>query len=165
LIVHGTVLQTQYHAGGGGILAEFFSPPLALPTGGGLLRLGQRCRLVTILGLDNSDPLFAWKGWVFLNRLSQEGVVQRMSHPPVHDVAPHVQTVLCSSPISELRDLRIEQKDGLLLILGAVSSFYHKQLAQEAVRAICQECQRRDLEVVNRICVRCQNQESGSRPE
>ncbi len=101
----------------------------------------------------------------FLSRLSQEGVVQRMSHLPVHDVAPHVQTVLCSSPISELRELRIEQRDGLLLIFGTVSSFYHKQLAQEAVRVICQECRERDLEVVNRISVRCQNQESGSRPE
>jgi hypothetical protein len=88
-----------------------------------------------------------------------------MSHLPVHDVAPHVQTVLCSSPISELRELRIEQRDGLLLIFGTVSSFYHKQLAQEAVRVICQECRERDLEVVNRISVRCQNQESGSRPE
>jgi hypothetical protein len=87
-----------------------------------------------------------------------------MSHLPVHDVAPHVQAVLCSSPISELRDLRIEQQDGSLLIFGSVSSFYHKQLAQEAVRAICQECRQRDLEVVNRICVRGQNQESGLLP-
>jgi hypothetical protein len=88
-----------------------------------------------------------------------------MSHPPVHDVSPHVQSALCSSPISELRELQIEQKDGLLCISGTVSSFYHKQLAQEAVRAICQEYERRDLEVVNRICVRCQEQESGSGPE
>jgi hypothetical protein len=85
-----------------------------------------------------------------------------MSHLPVHDVAPHVQTVLCSSPISELRSLRIEQKEGLLMIFGTVSSFYHKQLAQEAVRAICQECHERELEVVNRIRVCCQSQESVS---
>jgi hypothetical protein len=82
-----------------------------------------------------------------------------MSHLPVHDVAPHVQTVLCSSPISELRDLRIEQKEGLLMIFGTVSSFYHKQLAQEAVRVICQECHECELEVVNRIHVCCQSQE------
>jgi hypothetical protein len=88
-----------------------------------------------------------------------------MSSLPVHDVAPHVQTVLCSSPISELRDLRIEQRNGTIIILGRVSSFYHKQLAQEAVRAICYECHERDLEVVNHVRVCGESREAVSSPE
>jgi hypothetical protein len=88
-----------------------------------------------------------------------------MNSPSAHDVAPHVQTVLCSSPIAELRDLRIEQRNGTLIILGRVSSFYHKQLAQEAVRAICYECNERDLEVVNHVRVCGESREVVSRPE
>jgi hypothetical protein len=147
-----------------GFLADFSLFPRHYPRAGACYGGGKEVDWQRLV-LENPDPLFAWEGWVFLSRLSQEGVVQRMSHLPVHDVAPHVQTVLGSSPISELRGLRIEQKEGSLLIFGTVSSFYHKQLAQEAVRAIFQECQQRDLEVVNRICVRGESQESSSHPE
>lgn len=40
------------------------------------------------------------------------------------------------SPIFGLRRLVVEQQDDVLTIRGNVSSFYHKQLAQEVVRAI-----------------------------
>lgn len=56
---------------------------------------------------------------------------------------------LAASPISELRELQVEQYDGALLISGVVSSFYHKQLAQEVVRTVC-----REIEVVNSIEVK-----------
>ena len=58
------------------------------------------------------------------------------------------QTALAKSPIYDLRDLRVEQYNGSLMISGTVSSFYYKQLAQEVVRAIC-----RDVEVINSILV------------
>ena len=67
------------------------------------------------------------------------------------DAQPRAQTALANSPIYELRDLRVEQQNGALLICGVVSSFYHKQLAQEVVRAVCQELQ---IELVNSIRVR-----------
>ena len=54
-----------------------------------------------------------------------------------NDVQPRAQTALAGSPIYELRDLQVEQSDGILLISGSVSSFYHKQLAQEVVRSVC----------------------------
>jgi osmotically-inducible protein OsmY len=67
------------------------------------------------------------------------------------DAQPRAQSALANSPIYELRDLRVEQQNGALLISGAVSSFYHKQLAQEVVRTVCQELQ---IELVNSIRVR-----------
>ena len=65
------------------------------------------------------------------------------------DVQPRAQTALATSPIHELRDLEVEQQNGKLVIRGAVSSFYHKQLAQEVVRAVC-----REIELVNSVRVR-----------
>lgn len=41
---------------------------------------------------------------------------------------------LSESPITELRELVIEEDGECLLISGCVRSFYHKQLAQETVR-------------------------------
>lgn len=64
------------------------------------------------------------------------------------DVQLRAQTALVSSPIYELRDLQVDDHQGALLISGAVSSFYHKQLAQEAVRSVC-----KDIEVINSIRV------------
>ena len=64
------------------------------------------------------------------------------------DVQPRAQTALAGSPIYELRDLQVEQRDGILMISGSVSSFYHKQLAQEVVRSVC-----KGIEVHNSIHV------------
>jgi hypothetical protein len=67
------------------------------------------------------------------------------------DVQPRAQHALQNSPIYELRDLRVEHHNGILSISGIVSSFYHKQLAQELIRAICQN---ESIELVNSIRVR-----------
>lgn len=40
---------------------------------------------------------------------------------------------LRQSPIPALRRLRLEENEKAVVITGAVSSYYHKQLAQEAV--------------------------------
>ncbi len=66
-----------------------------------------------------------------------------------YDIEPQARAALASSPVFELRDLDVEENDGALLISGVVSSFYHKQLAQEVVRAAC-----RGIEMVNSIKVR-----------
>ena len=55
---------------------------------------------------------------------------------------------MANSPIYELRDLQVEHHEGALVISGAVSSFYHKQLAQEVVRSVCGS-----IEVINSIHV------------
>ncbi|MBN2475122.1 MAG: BON domain-containing protein [Pirellulales bacterium] len=72
-----------------------------------------------------------------------------MSGTSIQEVHPRAQTALASSPIYELRDLQVQQQDETLLISGAVSSYYHKQLAQEVVRSVC-----RGIEVVNSIRVK-----------
>ncbi len=51
-------------------------------------------------------------------------------------VEERAQDALLESPIYDLRDLRVECVAGVLWINGAVSSYYHKQLAQEVVRAV-----------------------------
>ncbi len=66
----------------------------------------------------------------------------------VEDVQPRAQVALRASPIYALRELRVEQTGDALLISGLVSSFYHKQLAQEVVRAVAE-----GIEVVNSIHV------------
>ncbi len=58
------------------------------------------------------------------------------------------QTALNSSPILVLRELHVQQAGQSLVISGRVDSFYHKQLAQEAIRAVC-----RDVELVNSVNV------------
>ena len=71
-----------------------------------------------------------------------------MTTTSIGDVRPRAQTALASSPIYELRDLQVEHCEGTLVISGTVSSFYHKQLAQEAVRSVC-----KDIKVINSIRV------------
>jgi hypothetical protein len=61
---------------------------------------------------------------------------------------PRAQAALATSPFYELRDLTVEPRGEGLVISGTVSSFYHKQLAQEVVRSVC-----RDIEIVNSIDV------------
>jgi len=77
-----------------------------------------------------------------------------MARVSVTDVQPRAQTALAKSPIFELRELRVGRKDTTLLISGSVSSYYHKQLAQEVVRTVCKECDDIEIELVNSIRVR-----------
>lgn len=62
---------------------------------------------------------------------------------------PKAQVALSESPIYELRDLQVETTDAGLLISGTVDSYYHKQLAQEAVRAVVGR-----VPMINQILVR-----------
>ena len=71
-----------------------------------------------------------------------------MAEISAQDVGPRAQEALTASPVFALRDLRVEQRGERLLISGSVSSFYHKQLAQEVVRTVAGKC-----EVVNSIRV------------
>jgi osmotically-inducible protein OsmY len=65
------------------------------------------------------------------------------------DVQLHAQGALNASPIYALRGIRVEQTGETIVLSGSVSSFYHKQLAQEAVRQLVS-----GVEVVNSIRVR-----------
>jgi osmotically-inducible protein OsmY len=67
----------------------------------------------------------------------------------VHDVQPLVQAALAGSHFYELRELAVESHADVLVLSGSVSSFFHKQLAQEVVRSVCE-----DIELVNEIRVR-----------
>jgi hypothetical protein len=60
-----------------------------------------------------------------------------MSATVIDAVQPRAQAALANSPFYELRELQVEHRDDTLLISGCVSSFYHKQLAQEVVRSVC----------------------------
>lgn len=65
-----------------------------------------------------------------------------------NDFRPRAQAALSNSPFYELHDLQVEDHGEALLISGTVTSFYHKQLAQEVVRSVC-----RDIELINSIHV------------
>jgi hypothetical protein len=47
-----------------------------------------------------------------------------------------VQAALRQSPIPALRKLAVEETDGAVVLLGSVSSYYLKQLAQETVMPV-----------------------------
>ena len=58
------------------------------------------------------------------------------------------QSVLAASPLYALRMLQVEPQGDALLISGRVGSYYHKQLAQEAVRSVA--C---GIELINSVHV------------
>ena len=64
------------------------------------------------------------------------------------EVQPRARAALCNSPFYELRELQVEHRGDALLLSGCVSSFYHKQLAQEVVRSVCA-----GIKVINSIHV------------
>ena len=72
-----------------------------------------------------------------------------MSDASVLDISARAQLALTSSEIFALRDLRVERRGNSLLLCGFVSTYYHKQLAQEIVRAVAKQ-----LDVINSIEVR-----------
>ena len=74
-----------------------------------------------------------------------------MSNKSAPDLERRAQSALTSSPVYSLRELTVESRNDALLITGSVGSFYHKQLAQEAVRAVVGA-----VEVVNSVQVQPQ---------
>jgi hypothetical protein len=66
----------------------------------------------------------------------------------IGDVQPRAQAALAHSPFYELRGLKVVELGPALEISGVVSSFYHKQVAQEVVRSVC-----RDIDIINAIRV------------
>jgi hypothetical protein len=67
----------------------------------------------------------------------------------IEEVQPRAQAALESSPFHELREVRVQRRGESLLISGTVSSFYHKQVAQEVVRSVG-----KGIELINDILVR-----------
>lgn len=57
-------------------------------------------------------------------------------------------SVLAQSAVSELRRLHVKESDQSIYLSGRVRSFYHKQLAQEAIRPVAAGRQ-----VINRVDV------------
>ena len=72
-----------------------------------------------------------------------------MADSSAKTIQPRAQKALSASPVFALRELRVDEREERLMISGLVSSFYHKQLAQEVVRAVAE-----GIEVVNTITVR-----------
>ncbi len=64
------------------------------------------------------------------------------------DVEQAAIAVLANSSVRELRQLRVDGSSNKLELSGQVRSFYHKQLAQEAVRAVAA-----GMQVVNQVNV------------
>lgn len=69
--------------------------------------------------------------------------------PHFATVCTEAQSTLAESPLYDLRELKVEADgDRRLAIRGMVSSFYHKQLAQEALLALTRN---RDVQLVNYV--------------
>jgi osmotically-inducible protein OsmY len=59
-----------------------------------------------------------------------------MSEPSTSAVQRRAQEALTASPIFVLREVLVERVGESLLLSGCVDTFYHKQVAQELVRAV-----------------------------
>lgn len=75
-------------------------------------------------------------------------VVKVMNSDNQIDVTEAAIAVLAESTVRELRHLRVDHHDDAIALSGRVRSFYHKQLAQEAVRRVAG-----DMRVVNAVDV------------
>ena len=64
------------------------------------------------------------------------------------DTALAALEALANSSVSELRFLRVDESENMLQLTGSVRSFYHKQLAQEAVRTVAGS-----MQVINAVAV------------
>lgn len=71
-----------------------------------------------------------------------------MAHLLVLDVASQAKAVLGTSRIFDLRCLDVQRDGAGVVLRGSVSSFYHKQLAQELLKTAID-----GIEVVNEIDV------------
>lgn len=71
-----------------------------------------------------------------------------MADARVADIVGQIRSALAESPIHELRTLQVEPGHHTLVLSGTVSSYYHKQLAQEVVRSFCN---RLGFSLINRI--------------
>ena len=71
-----------------------------------------------------------------------------MAQTLLNDVASLAKAALSKSRIFDLRRLAVEQDGDCVVLRGRVDSFYHKQLAQELVRAAVE-----GVEVLNAISV------------
>lgn len=64
------------------------------------------------------------------------------------DVEQAANAILANNSVRELRHIRVDGSSNKLQLRGQVRSFYHKQLAQEAVRAVAG-----GMQVVNQVDV------------
>jgi hypothetical protein len=76
-----------------------------------------------------------------------------MSVVTAKDVQSKAQQALSSCPVYALRELLVECDGETIVISGQVTSFYHKQLAQEIIRHALAGVEEFDVEVVNAINV------------
>jgi hypothetical protein len=72
-----------------------------------------------------------------------------MASTETEQIVTAASAVLAKSSVPELRTLRVDEDSNELQLHGNVRSFYHKQLAQEAVLPLAGS-----LQVVNHVDVR-----------
>ncbi len=68
----------------------------------------------------------------------------------ITQVCLQARRALSLSPIQEIRQLRVEEIAGGVMLLGVVSRYYFKQLAQEIVLPLCE---RACCRLINRVSV------------
>ncbi|MCA9191972.1 MAG: BON domain-containing protein [Planctomycetales bacterium] len=64
----------------------------------------------------------------------------------IRDITGRIRILLESSPISDLRRIKVQQVGDRVLLQGNVRSFYAKQMAQETVRRASG-----DMQIVNSV--------------
>src|SRR5262245_3057342 len=87
---------------------------------------------------------------------AMDGGQRRMAQTLLSDMASRARAVLGTSRIFDLRSLDVDQDGECVVLRGSVSSFYHKQLAQELLKTRIA-----GIEVINEIDVDYRHGNSG----
>jgi hypothetical protein len=78
--------------------------------------------------------------------IAKDGGRPSMENSALTSEQESAKKALSNSPIYALRILQVEHNGDCLVLSGRVETFYHKQLAQEAVRAVADH-----VDLVNEI--------------
>ena len=65
-------------------------------------------------------------------------MLKNLNYRSAEQIGTLASNALAQTGVGELRSLRVDAVDNKLKLSGAVRSYYHKQLAQEALRSVLQ---------------------------
>ncbi|MCA9137799.1 MAG: BON domain-containing protein [Planctomycetales bacterium] len=85
--------------------------------------------------------------WLIPDQLCEE-TIPMMTSTENKEIVTAASALLANSSVPELRTLRVDEDSNELQLRGNVRSFYHKQLAQEAVLPVAGR-----MRVVNHVDV------------
>ena len=102
---------------------------------GGLMLFNSQSRSTSRVSTQRKTGQLRIVGDTLRSNEAQGGTIS-MADSEATDFCRQAQQALTASPIHAMHELRIERENDTMILSGRVDTFYHKQLAQEIVRAV-----------------------------